>query len=392
VQNLDYDVIVVGVGAMGAATACQLARRGAAVALFEQFELNHKHGSSHGRSRIFRLAYENPAYIPLAQAALPLWQQIEELTKTKLLTTTGGLDFGRRGQKVFNICENLESAQIVCERLPASAIMERFPQFCLTEEIEGVFQPDAGVLDAELSVATMTGLAQARGAQFFTETKIDRLKTFAGGVELVAGEKVYRAKKAVLAAGAYIQDLFDSFTATKLPLSISQEQYLFLQSPSPHLFDVGKFPVWIDYDAMAGARSYLSMYGFPRMAEPAANASHIKVACHMSGESVTTRMRDYELNQKVANRSLQYISEILPQAYGPIADFASCLYTTTVNERFILDFADDAESIFLASPCSGHGFKFAPVIGEIVCQLVLDGKTNHNIELFNLKQALSLKN
>ncbi len=389
--ELDYDVIVVGAGAMGAASACQLARKGASVALFEQFELNHKHGSSHGRSRIFRLAYENAAYIPLAQAVLPLWQQIEELSDTKLLTNTGGLDFGRRGQKVFNICENLQRAHITCERLSAAAIMERFPQFHLQEEIEGVFQKDAGVLDAELSVATMVALAQKNGAQFFASTKVSAIKILDGAVELVAGEKVYHCKRVVLAAGAYIQELFDHFSSVKLPLSISQEQYLYLQSSTPELFAVGKFPVWIDYDAMAGARSYLSMYGFPQMPQPACHATQVKVACHMSGEAVTTKSRNYALNQAVADRSLQYVSEILPQAYGPIADFSSCLYTTTANERFIIDFVDDAKSVILASPCSGHGFKFAPLIGDIVCDLVLNSKTDHGIELFNLNQALNLK-
>jgi len=387
-QTFDYDVIVIGAGAMGAACAWQLARKGASVALFEQFELNHKHGSSHGRSRIFRLAYDDKNYIPLAEAALLLWQELESISQTKLLTTTGGLDIGHKNNKVLKLlADNLTICGTAHERWTAAEIMERFPQFQLSENMAGIFQADAGVIDAELSVATMVKLAEAGGALFFEKTKVESVKSSSGFVEVVAKQRSYRCRRLIIAAGAYVQDLLRGLGQKQFSWRVSEEQYIFLRSLVPHLFQASNFPVWIDYDGMIGSRLDLSMYGFPCMPEPAASANCVKVACHMSGATVTTENRTYELNPAVAERSLNYVRERLPQAFGEIADFSTCLYTNTIDGRFIIDFVDQEKNIVLASPCSGHGFKFSPLIGDLVSDLAMFGQSKYNTELFKLPSS-----
>jgi sarcosine oxidase len=359
-----FDVIVIGSGLTGAATAWRLSERGLKVLVLEQYAVGHERGSSHGATRIFRYAYDHQAYVKLARIARPLWDELEAASGQKLITVTGGIDFGSCGNAVFDrVDKSLTACAIAHERLTSAAIMERFPQFILPETVEGIYQPDTAIVRAAQSVRAMIDLAIKNGATLMENQSVVRVQV--DPVRVVTEDAVYQADRVVIAAGAFASKLLASSGFKQAPLTVTKEQYLYLESPQPELFDVGKFPVFIDYDGCAGGADHLSMYGFPRLEN-----DFIKVSWHMSGAVVDPFERDFVLDQSRVDVILDYVKNRLPEAFGPVREFATCLYTTTADEHFILDFIDSSKTVFLASACSGHGFKFGPALGELITNLV----------------------
>ena len=345
------DVVVVGAGLMGAATAWELTRRGRSVALVEAFEPGHTRGSSHGSSRIFRRAYPDPLYVRMTGRARELWRELELDSRADLLTETGGLDHGRHRDPA-GMAAGLRAEGVPCEVLAAAEAAERWPH--LRFDGPALYHPEAGVVDADATVAACVARAAARGALVVTGTRVlgvddlgDRARVRTTGPELVADS-------VVVAAGAWLPGLDLGIT---LPaMRVTQQQVFHFRQRDPRL----RWPIFVH-------KHDLQTFGLPSGSDGGALPA-MKVAQHDGGSPTTAEERSGTVDPVARARVVSHVERWLPGlAPEPVAE-ASCLYTTTPNEDFVLD---RVGPIVVVSPCSGHGAKFTPLIGSLAADLAL---------------------
>ncbi len=366
-----YDVIVVGLGAMGSAAAYQLAGRGARVLGLERFTPAHELGSSGGLTRIIRLAYfEHPDYVPLLRRAWELWPLLEQASGQDLLLKTGGAYIGREKSDV--LAGARASAQrhgLEHEILNRDEARRRIPALELDDDMAALYEQDAGLLFAEKCVAAHLELAQRHGAELHFEELMTGWQSAGGGSDggltVTTDRGTYTCGRLVLSVGAWLPQLVPEL---KLPLSV-ERNVLFWFEPrrEAELFTPDLLPVWImELDAEH------AFYGFPALpAEPGVPEQGVKIARHHGGRPVdpdTIDRRPSTADEQVVRG---FIETYMPLANGPVLDSRVCMYTNTPDQHFILDTHPDDPRVVIASPCSGHGFKFSSVIGEIVADLAL---------------------
>jgi len=376
-----YDVIVVGGGVMGCATAYHLAKRGRRVLLLEQFAIGHDRGSSHGHSRIFRLAYDAPDYVRLAQAAYPLWRALEHDSHTDLLFQTGGLDYALPGTPTFEATRaTLTALGIEFEQLDRVTITERFPQFQLPDDIVGIYQRDSGILDASRCVATLAAEARRHGADVRENEPARQLSAAGAGVEVRSDTATYLADRLVVTAGAWARPLLRQL-GLDLPLTVTREQVAFFAPRTadaglgdPDQFAPGRFPIFIHH-VIEGP----SAYGFPAFGLPG-----VKVAFHQGGPVIAPESEERAADASITAALHDYLSRWIPGAAGALLFSQTCRYTNTPDEHFIIDQHPAHSQIVIGSPCSGHGFKFGVLIGAILADLAERGATEHPIGMFGL--------
>jgi sarcosine oxidase len=369
------DVIVIGAGVAGANAAHQLARRGARVRLIEQFQINHANGSSHGPSRIIRLAYLERHYVELAQAAFVLWRAMEAESGAQLLYTTGGLDFGEPDAfELREIGENYAAMGIPYDAVDAREIMRRFPQFRLPESYVGFYQPDYAMLAADRCVATAAMLAQRHGAVLHEHEAVREITPQTGGVTVRTDAATYTADKLVICAGSWILTLLNTL-GVDLPLKVTKEQVLFMRARNPEDFAIGRFPLFLHrtYDSTSIGS------GFPTLGHSCPKLMLDRIGPHMAPGDP-----DKAIEKDQAERVRDYAMGILPGLTGEIVEAVSCRYTMTPDEDFVIDRHPEHGQILFASPCSGHGFKFGPVLGQILADLTLDGATAHDVSHYRM--------
>ena len=357
-----FDAIVIGLGGMGSAAAAHLASRGQRVLGLEQFQPAHDQGSSHGRSRVIRLAYfEDPAYVPLLRRAYELWRRLETDTGRRLLQVTGGLMIGAPDSEV--VSGSLRSARehgLAHELLDAADIRRRFPPFTPDRETVAFYESEAGSLFPEEAIRAHLDVAVDRGAHVhFDERADDWRVTPSGTVAVTTSRARYEARRLVLAPGPWASQLFK---VDWLKLEVEpQVLYWFEPSGGAAPFAPDRFPIYI-WDLGGGAQ----FYGFPADAN-----GRVKVAFFR-----TTNGDEPSLRTALA--------PCLPSlASGSLVETASCRYTLTPDHHFVIGLHPEHRQVVLASPCSGHGYKFASVVGEILADLAIDGATCHPIELFS---------
>lgn len=370
-----YDVIVVGVGGMGSAAAWQLARRGRRVLGLERFDIPHAMGSSHGVSRIIRLPYyESPHYVPLLRRAYALWRELEAASGRELLVVTGSIDAGPADGALFNGA--LASARL--HGLPhtvmdAAQVNARFPAYRLPPGARAVFQAEGGFLASERAIVAHVEAAQALGADIRAREPVRAWEAIpSGGVRVVTDRGRYEAERLVLAAGAWIGALVPALR----PLAVPERQVLaWLQPTEPALFGRSRFPVF-NIDVAEGR-----YYGFPVYEVPGfkfGRYHHLGETCDADAPRREPDAADEALLRDFAAR-------YFPAGNGPTMALRSCLFTNTPDEHFILDHLPAHPNVTVASPCSGHGYKFCSVIGEIVADLACgDGTTRHDIGFLRL--------
>ena len=369
-----YDAIVLGLGAHGSAAALALARRGLRVLGLERFERGHGLGSSGGRTRIIRLAYfEDPSYVPLAVASWDAWLALEKETGASILTATGGLYAGLPGSAVLDgAIRSAREHHLPHEVLDTDEIRRRWPIFVPPDGAQALIEEQAGFLAATVAIETQLALAERLGAELrFGEAVSDWRPAPGGGFEVeTAVGRVHGAAHLVIAAGAwttfFVPDL-------RLPLEVERVPVLWFEPLVP-VADVGlgRLPVWILETEGDG-----SFYGFPY--EPGAG---LKVARHHSGVFVSADDVDRTLTAADEARVRAFAKAHMPGADGPLKDAAICLYTNTPDGDFLIDTHPAAPGVAFASACSGHGFKFAPVIGEALADLALTGRSPLPIDHF----------
>lgn len=368
-----FDVVVIGLGVMGSATLYELARRGFRVAGFEQHTPGHDRGSSHGETRIIRLGYyEHPSYVPLVQRSREMWREIEAASGRKLMRVTGIIEIGPPyGTLIPGTVAASEAHGLAHEVLDAAETMRRFPPFRIPSDYIGVFQPDAGFVAAEASVTTLVALARAAQAEVYIGTRVLAVEPQGSGVRVRTSQGDTDARIAIVAAGPWVSDLCPDLP---VPLRVTREVMAWFKPRRRSQFAPGRFPVFI-LESRHGMH-----YGFP-----ASPAGLVKIAKHHHRDETAfpdDPPRPVSADDEALIRAA--LESHLPAANGPLADSKTCLYTITPDRDFIIDHMPGAPQIIIASPCSGHGFKFAPVIGEILTDLVTDGVTEHDISRFAL--------
>lgn len=368
------DVIIVGLGAMGSAAAYHLARRGVRVIGLEQYTPVHDRGSSHGRSRIIREAYfEHPDYVPLIQRAYEQWRALQEGSGARLLVMTGGLMIGPDdGVLVQGALASARTHSLPYELIPADEVQRRFPPFRLPPGTVAVQEPNAGVLFPEACVrAHLDGAARAGAALHFEEPVL-RWTADGERVEVVTATQTYAASRLVITAGPWAPQVL---RALGLPLAVERNvMYWFAPLRTPAAFAPERFPIYIcEY------RRDAFFYGFP--AEPDAG---VKVAHHHSGVFCTPQTIRREVAPDEVARMRALLAAHLPDANGALLQTATCMYTNTPDGHFIIDRHPQWSHVTLACGFSGHGFKFASVVGEVLADLAIDGWTRHPIDLFRL--------
>ena len=371
--HTSYDVAILGVGGMGSATAYQLAKRGLSVVAIEQFEPGHDRGSSHGLSRIIRLAYfEHPSYVPLLRRAFELWRELEEESGERLLHVTGGIDAGPPGSRVVEgSLESCRVHRIRHEVLGGRELNQRFPGYSLPDEYVAVFQPDGGFLEPERCINAHVRLAERLGATVRTGAQVHAWKEDGTGVVVTLENEEIRARQLVICAGAWTPKVVPSLA----PLLQPERQVVgWFGVGEPAAFAPDKFPVFIV------TTPHGHFYGFPEYGVPgfkigkyhhrseAVDPDSIRRSCDETDEAV---LRDC-------------VRTCFPGANGPLLRASTCIFTNTPDEHFIIDRLPGIPQALVVSACSGHGFKFCSVVGEIVADLVLDRSTKHDLSLFKL--------
>ncbi len=366
------DVVVVGLGAMGSAAVYHLARRGRRVVGIERFRPGHESGSSHGATRIIRLGYyEHPAYVPLLRRAYALWRELEAAARRPLLRITGIAEIGPPdGRLVAGTLAAARTHDLPHAVLAAPEFMRRFPAFRIPADCVGVVQPDGGVLAAEPAIVAHLDLAQAAGAELRTGETVAAIEPRGGGVQVVTDRGTLEAGAAIVAAGPWLSKLLPDLAA---PLRVTRQVMAWFEPHDASLFPPGRFPVFM----IEGARGI--HYGFPLDEVGVKFAKH-----HHADETVDPDACDRAASPADEALIRPVLAECLPAANGRLLRAKVCLYTMTPDGDFLLDRLPGAPQIVVASPCSGHGFKFAPVIGEILADLATEGTTPHDISRFRL--------
>lgn len=367
-----YDVIVLGLGGMGSAAARHLARRGAAVLGLEQFTPAHALGSSHGDSRIVRKAYfEHPDYVPLLRRAYRLWDELDTEIGRPLFVRTGALMIGAADSAV--VAGTLASAakwELAHEVLDAALMRRRFSQFSLRPHEIAVFEADAGYVNPEEAVRTHLNLARRDGADLRFGAKVAAWSLDGDGVVVEFGGGRARARSMVLAAGPWTAPLAPGLG---MPLRVGRRVMHYLSPVAdPARFDPARCPVYVFQTGPGDA-----IYGFPLIGDPAGG---VKVGFHYRGADVDPDTLDRTVSGAEREEMRALLAERIPGLAGEHVDARVCMYTLTPDEHFVIDLLpDSAGRVALAAGLSGHGFKFTPVVGEILADLALHGATEHPI-------------
>jgi sarcosine oxidase len=371
-----FEAIVVGLGAHGSAAAASLARRGQRVLGLERFGRGEALGSSGGWSRMIRIAhYETPAYVPLARASLDRWQALEAETGIDLLTLTPGLYAGpARSGVVAGSLAAARAGAVGHEILDADAIRARWPVFHPADDTVAVLDTDAGLLRADRAIEAHLVLAERSGAELRFETRaVDWRPAAGGGFEVeTADGTVVGAERLVLTAGPwtpwFVPDL-------RLPLVVERQPVQWFQpaaGPSAVAsLGLDRLPIWL-----WGTESGM-FYGFPWDAERG-----LKIALHHGGTTGDPDAVDRTVGPQDEAVARAFVRRTMPAMDGPVSASTVCLYTNAPDDEFVIDRHPAAPGVAFASACSGHGFKFAPIVGEILADLVIDGRTDWPVDAF----------
>jgi len=378
-QGQKFDVIVVGVGAMGAATCCYLAKNGVKVLGVDQFRTPHDEGSHGGESRIIRKAYfEHPDYVPLLHTAYDNWHWLEQESKSVVFHKTGLLYAGHSNHPLIGgIKHSATIHHLALDAVSREESASKFPAFEFPEDHEIMFEKDAGYLLPDLAISAYLQLAEQYGAQFLTDTKVLNWEKKGGMMVVHSDTGTFKADKLIITAGPWLGQLLPDFHTR---LRVSLQQLCWVVPTKPELFNAENMPCWvIAHEQRPGV-----FYGFPSLDK--GKGGVFKLAYHFPAETVHP-----DGNRVIANPDSTILLEILdtyfPGSSYHIQEVKTCLYTNTPDEHFIIDFLPDHEkSIIIAGGFSGHGFKFASAIGEILSDLAIYGTTEHPIDLFKLSR------
>ncbi|MDZ4679791.1 MAG: N-methyl-L-tryptophan oxidase [Saprospiraceae bacterium] len=384
-EQTHYDVLVIGVGSMGAATCFYLAKQGVRVLGIEQFDIPHELGSHAGQSRLIRKAYfEHPDYVPLLERAYENWYELEALTGHQVYHKTGLLYVGQPDSDLMKgVQESAAKFQLHLDPLSDWQLAAAYPQFRVPEGYEALLEPDAGFITPEKAILLYVEQAIQHGATIRTKTKITGWQQTRKNIVVETDRGQYTADKIVLTAGAWAGKLLPGL-ASKLTVTRQVIGWVNPKNRAP--FELGNFPCWVIADASKPS----IYYGFPLLPTGTFGGPiGLKLGHHVQGVVSDPDAVDRKTDAAEEANLIQMLNQFLPDAYASTHVLKTCLYTNTPDENFILDFLPDTDNkILMAAGFSGHGFKFASVVGEIMADLALKGKSELPIGFLNVGRFL----
>jgi sarcosine oxidase len=374
----DYDTIVLGCGTMGAATLLSLAKRGRRVLGLDRFNPPHQQGEHHGQVRMFRMSYyEHPSYVPWLRRSLEAWQQVDHESGAPLLELTGALYLGPPdGELISGSLRSAREHGLAHELLDSAAISQRFPMFRVPRNFVGVLEKDAGFIWCERAIQAMLDSAKAHGAEVRTDQRVTAWTSDNSSVQVVAGSSI-ESKSLVITAGPWSSDFLHDLN---VDLTVTRQVQGWLTPPDPSPYLPARFPCW-GIDIGAGEL----FYGFPALPNKRGQLE-VKLARHAKGaatspdsESRTTRPDDPE-------DFLTLAREYLPDLAGAPSRSCTCLYTNSPDSHFIIDRHPNHANVSFGTGFSGHGFKLAPAVGEILQELSTTAPPRHPEPFFSLER------
>jgi len=370
-----FNTIVIGVGGMGSAVCYELAKRGKRVLGIEQFDIPNDMGSSHGYTRIIRLAYyEHPSYVMLLRRAYELWSQLEARSGNQIYVRTGSIDAGPADSWVFKgSLKSCVEHGLEHEVLSGMEINERFPGYNLSHDLLGVFQPDGGFVLPEQAIVAFVQAAHALGAEIHGRESVLEWQPLSNGegVRVVTDRAVYEADSLVITGGAWAAQLLPFLQRYAVP---ERQVLAWLQPERPELFTPERFPV---FNLLVPEGRY---YGFPVHSIPGFKFGKY----HHFEEVVQPDTYDREPNFEDEEVLRDFAGRYFPAGAGPTMTLKACMFTNSPDKHFIIDLHPEYPQVSFAAGFSGHGFKFASVIGEVMADLAERRESRHNITLFNV--------
>lgn len=385
-MSQNYDVIVVGGGIVGASTAYSLVKQGQNVLLIDQFEPGHNQGSSHGDGRIIRFNYTEAIYVEMAMQVYPLWADLATDSGENFIIESGLLEYGDAERKEIAITEEvMEKYDIPYERLSPSQAQERFPQFTFEEDSQVLFQPGGGVVRATSAVKALWRLVQEKGGTTLTGKRIESVSAEKNRVTVtIENGETIEAKNLVLTAGGWTKKLTSQLNLD-LPLTVTQEVLAYFPAKDTTVnHQAGTMPGMIDYNVYDGIDPHF--YSLPMV-----ETQGVKMGRHHAGSEIDAdneRYIDHEVVETMKRQIIRRYPNLIPEPF----DLQSCLYTDTPDYHFILDKHPQYDNVTIGAGFSGHGFKFGPLLGEILAGLVLGQEAPVSLDTFSIKRFDDMDN
>ncbi|MBI4935769.1 MAG: N-methyl-L-tryptophan oxidase [Actinobacteria bacterium] len=369
------DLIVIGLGAMGSATADAAARRGLRVIGLEAFEQGHRRGSSHGATRIIRRSIEEgPQYVPLVLDALARWRQLDEESDQPILHLGGAIRVAPAGSALHAaFLRSAVAHHLDFERLQPGDVHERFPALVVPDGFEALFEQDAGVVFADRAVRALQTRAVRHGASLQFDEPVSQWRADGDGVVVDTPQATYRGDRLVITAGAWTTQLLASLA---LPLVVQRVVNVTFQPTVPQRFDHEHLPAFLLSDGTSG------VYGVP-----AIGGEGVKVGGSGSPTSPDETQPPASDDEVTALRSV--VDRFLPGAASSDRSTLTCLYTTAPDGHFVIDHHPDHPQVVVASPCSGHGFKYTTAIGPVLVDLAVSGSASLPIDSFGISRFIT---
>lgn len=373
---MSFDVAVAGLGGMGSAVAAHCAARGASVIGVDQFGPAHDFGASHGKSRMIRQAYfEDPAYVPLVLRAYELWRKLERETGEELLRLTGVLSIGPADSDIISgTLRAADRHDLLVKAWSKEKVQARYPTLQLQPDEIALFEADGGVLDPERSVRAHLKAARCAGAELRFETEMKGWEITDKGVEIRLNDgSAIRARSLVLCLGPWFQETLASLG---IPLRVQRNVQAWF-APATNAYDGGRFPAFLLNRTGLPA----PLYGFPDFGDG------VKAAFHGLGEltAASEMNREIDLARDVEPLA-RAMEQWMPRSTQKFLAAKPCLYSLTPDGHFVIDRHPAHHNVILCGGFSGHGFKFAPVVGEIGAELALEAGSRHQIEFLSLSR------
>jgi len=381
--NNSFDVIVIGVGSMGSATSYYLAKRGYKVLGLEQFDISHEFGSHAGQSRIIRKAYfEHPGYVPLLERAYENWEALEWETGKQVYYKTGLLYAGNPNNEMIKGVERSAGLyNIDLDQMNIAAAADQFPQFKFPDDFEILLEPEAGFITPEKAIRLYASQAKKNGAAIHSNEKVIDWKKDKNIILLKTDKQTYQCDKLIITAGAWAGKMIPGL-ADKI--KVTRQFVAWIKTKNDDQFELNKFPCWMISDD----EKHGCYYGFPLLdTEKFGEPAGLKLAHHFPNEVTDPDKVDRRSTEKDIQNLKYCLNKYLPGVFDSILHTKICLYANSPDENFIIDkLPGYEENVSIACGFSGHGFKFASVVGEILADLAIEGRSDLPIEFLNAKR------